>query len=198
MSLVKVRLRGGIIMKKKLITLIVATTMVLSLVGCGNKAGGDTTKNDNDVVFNQDDVEAPAEDIAAPADDFDAPAEDVAAPEVDGYATLEDYYSVQENYDVLMNDIQEVYNSSSDMYSNITFNVLGNVITYGYYYAIEVDDSTADANIDAYFEELDDSTWDEVRRSVISNSGITDTITVAYEYYNIDGELIAEYSKDIY
>ena len=62
-------------MKRKILAALLASTMILSLVGCGGNGGAASTDNAAPAA----DAAAPADDTAAPADDAAAPAEDAAA-----------------------------------------------------------------------------------------------------------------------
>jgi len=171
-------------MKKKIVTLLVASSMVLALVGCGSskkeEAAPAPAPAATEEVAEVEEAEEPAE-------------EEVVDVEEEGFASLEDYYAVQENYDGLMASLQEVYDANQETYSAIAFNVVGNTVTFQYK-LLETPDYDVQESISEYFEGLSDDDWAGIKADVIRSSEIEDDIEVDYEYYDPDENLLASYA----
>ena len=159
---------------KKIITLVISVMMVMSLVGCGNSNSDHISVNlENKNKF----------DLTSVSETTDG--------------TLENYYAVEENYNNLMSSLKDVYDEYNGIYSNIAFNVSGNCITYVYTYSMNINEESAKEGIMESLDGYEDSTWSVIREELVGESGVTDPITVVYQYKSVNGKVIAEYSKVI-
>ncbi len=112
------------------------------------------------------------------------------------YGSLQEYYAKDENYNSVMSSMEDLFNEDDNTFSEIAFDVTGNTFTYIYTFTeeqpVEVADSIED-NLNA----LSDEEWQELRKSVVSDSGITDTITVVFSYLDPDGTELITYTAEI-
>ena len=183
-------------MKRKLALFLIAAGMVLALAGCGskNEEAAPAPAVVEESAENEEIVED--EEVSEDEEVVEEIGED--EPDEEVFATLEDYYSVEENFNVLLDSIQSTLEDNAEVYSDIAFNVLGNTLTYSYYYIDYPDDPDAlEENICASLDQLSDDDWANIRYDIARDSGITDDITVVFAYYDPDEELLASYEATI-
>lgn len=170
--------------------------MVLALAGCGVKkeeAAPEPAPVKETAETQEPEVEEEVEDEIE--DEVEEVVEEPVSEsaDVEVFDTIEDYYRVDENYDEFIATLKEVYDQSSDIYSNIAFNVSGNTMTLQYFF-LNDPNSSIQESINTYFDELSDEEWTAIRDDLIRTSGVTSDIEVVYEYYDTNEDLVAVYS----
>ena len=96
----------------------------------------------------------------------------------------------------MVDTLNIAYEEFDGYYDLIGFNVIGNEFTYYYDYADEVNSNLANV-VRETFDSFSAEDWEMIREDIVKDSGIEDTITVAYEYYQPDGTLLVRYVKNI-
>lgn len=107
------------------------------------------------------------------------------------YASVEEYFSegdrIQQALDEGVKQMEEA--GVADLYSDYDFTVEGNTMIYSYVFADYYEIDTA-----AISEGLDDA-FENIVKSVREGTGVKDTITVEWVYYDPDGEEMYRYSN---
>lgn len=110
----------------------------------------------------------------------------------DDNKTLEDFYS-GDKMKQIDSQIEMMKAQQSSTIRDIKYSVDENTVTYSYYFAYQVSDSEWSAN-----EPMVKSGLDAQGKSIVDGlkkeAGVDDTVTVVYEYYNLDGSLLGSYS----
>ncbi len=104
-----------------------------------------------------------------------------------GKKTLEDIFSTKENKAAIQQEMDSAKAMFKDYYSDITFEVKGNDVSYNYYFAegVEVDLSAVDTS-------LLEQQADEFKNNTEKNFKIRAT-SVSYNYYDSEGNLLGSY-----
>ena len=103
-------------------------------------------------------------------------------------STVEEYYTRPAYQAALDEQIADFEESYSSTYSDIGYELSGTTFTYTYTFAQQLEDvDSAKSQLDA---SLTDSSVADALSSLAEETGVTDTITIEYVYYNADGSEI--------
>ncbi len=110
-----------------------------------------------------------------------------------GPKTLETYYGNELTKKILDASIDQQMEEADGMYSDISYEVTGNTLTYQFYFAEEpVFDEAMKATLESSLE----GALDQTAPGIKAESKITDEITVGYIFYNPDGSEYINISKN--
>lgn len=159
-------------MKKKLLSLLmIITTMCCVATGCTLEKVEKDEPNIDNVDLKIDDES-----------------------ETEEAMTLEAYYyDIEANRKALDDNVESLINSNKELFSNIEWNVEGNVFTYTY--TVNIDDSLLEQYKDALKKSAESMDMDATLEQMHEESGVDDEITIVFKYVSSSGVDILEVKK---
>lgn len=110
-----------------------------------------------------------------------------------GPVTLETYYGNALAKKLLDASMEQQLEEAGDAYTDITYEVAGNTLTYKFYLAEAMEGGD---ELKAMLEESLTSALDQTAPQIQAESKVSDTITLGYIFYNPDGSEYINISKD--
>ncbi len=185
--------------KKSYILLGLGLSVLLSMTACekksseepksvfssqsGKEEAGKTSFLGQDTEEEEENVEETTVEVESEQEESEAPQQDAEE------GTLEDIFSTDENQKAIQAEMDSAIELYGDYYSDITFVVEGNDISYNYYFAEGVELGDASMIDSATLE-----TQAELFKDNMETAYGIRPDSVSYNYYNADGSIFASFT----